>query len=144
MTDEELMQKMIRYCNYRERNHLEVRLRLAGMEVYGQRQENTVAALIEAGYLNELRYARAFVSGKFRINHWGRNKISQALKSRQVSDYSIRKAMQDIDERDYWETLERLISKRRQLKPDESNFDLSSYLQGRGYEYTYIKELLND
>ena len=129
MTDEEVLQKMVRYCNYRERNHLEVRLKLAASQVYGQRQENIVSTLIEAGYLNELRYARAFVSGKFRINRWGRNKIKQALS--------------EIDESEYWMTLEYLIEKRKILKKNESYHELSKYLLGRGFELSYIKEVLS-
>lgn len=143
MTDEEVLQKMVRYCNYRERNHLEVRLKLAASQVYGQRQENIVSTLIEAGYLNELRYARAFVSGKFRIHRWGRNKIKQELKQRQISEYSIKKALSEIDESEYWMTLEYLIEKRKILKKNESYHELSKYLLGRGFELSYIKEVLS-
>src|SRR5205814_1686674 len=72
--------------------------------------ELTIAQMIEEGYMNEERFAIAFAGGKFRIKNWGRIKIKLALKQKKVSDYCIRKALSQLDEKDYRKTLEKVIS----------------------------------
>ena len=71
-----------------------------------------MAALIEEGYLNEERFAIAFAGGKFRIKHWGRIRIRYYLKKKQVSEYCIKKALKQIDEEEYHNTIKKLIEEK--------------------------------
>jgi hypothetical protein len=72
--------------------------------------------LIETNFLNEERFAKAFAGGKFRTKKWGRLKIKRELAARKISDYCIKAAMKEIDEKDYWECLVQLIEKKSALK----------------------------
>ena len=63
--------------------------------------DEIIATLIEEGYLNEERFAIAFAGGRFRMKGWGRVKIRYELKQKQVSDYSIKKALEQINEDEY-------------------------------------------
>ncbi|MCB0570606.1 MAG: RecX family transcriptional regulator [Phaeodactylibacter sp.] len=112
LTREEALAKMQRYCAYQDRCHQEVRSKLLELEVYGERLEEIMGQLIEEGFLNEERFARSFARGKFRIKQWGRNRIRRELKARQVSDYCIRKGLEEIDETEYLETLRALLQKK--------------------------------
>jgi len=144
MTDEEVYKKISRYCNFSERCHLDVRLKLASWKVYGMQQEEMLVRLIDENLLNEQRYASAFASGKFRINHWGKYKIHLALKQKQISDYCIRKALEAIDPAEYAEKVDYLIKKRRSLYPSQNDSELTTYLIGKGYETELITQKITD
>ena len=71
--------------------------------------EVVLAQLIEDNYLNEERFANTFARGKFRIKKWGRIKIKFELQQKRVSPYNINKALDEIDETAYQETLQKLF-----------------------------------
>ncbi|NNF36612.1 MAG: RecX family transcriptional regulator [Saprospiraceae bacterium] len=146
-----VLSKMRRYCAYRERSHKEVRYKLVEMKVYGMDLERIMTQLIEEDFLNELRYARAYVSGKFRMNKWGRNKILLGLKQQSISPYCIKKAMEEIDAVEYNAVLYQLLEKKiRQYSKDDvysKRNKLIKYALGRGYNMnemmSHIEALIN-
>ena len=71
-----------------------------------------VAYLIQENYLNEERFAQSFARGKFNIKKWGRNRITNELKLRQISKYNIKTALKEIEDEDYLNTLHILAKKR--------------------------------
>ena len=67
------------YCNYQERSHKEVRNKLYELGCNTDEVNAHLSDLIEKGVLNEERYAKAIVRGKFNLKQWGRVKILQLL-----------------------------------------------------------------
>ena len=112
LTKEQAIQKLRHYCAYQERSHSEVVQKLYELGVWRQEHGDIIASLIEDDYLNEERFAKAFVGGKFRMKDWGRNRIYYGLKEKGISDYLIKKAMKEIDEERYSETLRELAEKK--------------------------------
>src|SRR5215475_10354937 len=112
LTKEQAIQKLRHYCGYQERCHSEVREKLYELGVWKKDHDEIIATLIEENYLNEERFAIAFAGGKFRVKQWGRVKIKYELKQKQVNDYSIRKALQQIDEKKYKTTLHKLTAEK--------------------------------
>src|SRR5215813_12063236 len=108
LSKEQALQKLKHYCNYQERCHSEVKEKLYELGVRRTEHDEIIADLIEQKYLNEERFAIAFASGRFRMKQWGRVKIKYELKQKQVSDYSIKKALKQINEEDYLEKLKEL------------------------------------
>lgn len=75
--------------------------------------------LVNEKYIDESRYAEAFVSDKFRFDHWGRVKISHSLRQKGIADSLIREALEQIDDEEYRTMLTDFIqSKRRTTKGD--------------------------
>ena len=103
--------KMEAWCAYQERCQFEVDQKLFTWKFNETERSQIIADLISNRFIDEERFARAFVSGKFRIKHWGRNKIKQHLKQKRISDYSIKKGLQEIDPDEYWNTLKRLAER---------------------------------
>lgn len=140
--------KLQRYCAYQERCHREVRGKLLELGIYGQDLEEIMASLIEENFLNEERYARSFARGKFRIKQWGRGRIRQELKMRDISDYCIRKAMDEIDEGEYRSVLVALIQKQEGAIDWSNDFDrknkLAQHAIRRGFESEMVWEILNE
>ena len=147
LTFEEALKKMRRYCAYQDRCHWEARSRLLKLGVYGDRLEEVLAALVEENFLNEERFARSFVRGKFRLKGWGRRKLKVELKRRQISDYCIRSAMTEIDEKHYLDRLEGLLRRKQAgMLSEEALYlrkqRLARYGIRKGYESDLVWKLV--
>ena len=147
VSKEQALQKVRHYCGYQERCHAEVKEKLYSFGLYKQEVEEMLSTLIEENYLNEERFAQHFAGGKFRMKQWGRKRIEYELKQKQLSDYCIRKGLKEIDENDYRKTLGKLAEQKwDQLKEEDNIYNkrkkLSDYLVQKGYEYSYISEVV--
>ena len=138
---------MQKICSVQDRCSSEIRTRLIEHGVYGDELEQVLAELMVDDFLNEERYARAYVSGKFKIKRWGKIKIRQGLKFRRISEYSINKGMKEIDYDDYLSTITTLLERKNANLRAKDKWDrlrkLTSFAQQKGYEYDIIKEAIN-
>ncbi len=141
-TLEEATRRMERYCAYQERCHSEVSAKLRSMGMIPQAADTIVVHLIEQGFLSEERFALAFARGKFSHKKWGRIRIRQELRQRDISPYLIQKALDAIDPKAYLKTFEELAAARmRSLgrEPKERQREkLYRYLYYRGWEQELI------
>jgi len=107
-----------------------------------------VARLIEENFLNEERYARAFVNDKFRFAHWGRVKVSAALRAKGISDDVIAAAFEEkIEQEDYESACCELLRNRmRGMEIPLSQADrarLYRFAAQRGFELSVISRSLS-
>ena len=109
--------------------------------------DEIISSLIEEDYLNEERFAKQFVGGKFRMKDWGRKKIYYALKGKKVSDHVIKTAMKEIDEKVYKETLYELAEKKYASLESEQFLvrkkKTMDYLLQKGYESELVTAAVN-
>jgi regulatory protein len=142
--------KLMQYCAYRDRSHKEVEEKLREMRMIPAAQEQIIIQLMQEDFLNEERFARSFVRGKFRIKKWGRIKIKLELKSRDISTPIIKLALTEIEEKDYTKTLYEVAEKKIRLikEPDpyKKRQKLSNFLLQKGFEpqlvYPVSEELM--
>lgn len=138
--------KLQRYCAYQERCHQEVRAKLLDMEIYGEALEAILAELIAEDFLNEERFARSYARGKFRMKHWGRRRIARELKKRAISDYCVARALAEIPEAAYRQTLEKLLRRKAEGNGEADAFRLrgkmAQYAIRRGYEPELVWEVV--
>jgi len=118
----EALLKAQKYCAYQERCQQEVREKLYEWGISPDMLENTIAELISENFINEERFARVFAGGKFRIKKWGRIKIEGKLKSKNISEYCIKKGLEEIDEEDYQKTLRVVMEKKAQNINDKDDY----------------------
>ena len=143
----EAREKIRGFCAYRERSHREVREKLYSYGLIEDAVDLLLTELIHENFLNEERFARSFVRGKFRIKKWGRRKIIQALKFHEISDFVLRKSLEEIDDEKYQDTLTKILEKRIASKSGslfQKKGDAARYAQSRGYESDLVWDLLND
>jgi len=148
-TPEQAVPKIKQYCAYQERCHAEVRDKLYSFGLRKSEVEEIISSLITENYLNEERFAIHFAGGKFRMKQWGKIKIKQALKFKQVSDYCIRKALKEIDSREYEKTFQKLATQKlKTLKSERNVFikkrKLQDFLLQKGFENEMIREAVNN
>ena len=146
MSDHE--QTIRKYCAYQDRCHFEVKQRLYQLGVKGLEQDQIIASLIEENFLNEERFAKNYARGHFRMKQWGRNKIIVGLKAKKISAYCIKKGLEEIDEEEYVQTLQKIIEKRMQISGKTKytrliHKKLYDYLYQKGYESNLIAEAIN-
>ncbi|HCK21275.1 MAG TPA: RecX family transcriptional regulator [Bacteroidetes bacterium] len=141
------MEKLRRYCAYQERCHEEVRTKLLELKVYGEELEEIIAQLVAENFLNEERFACAYARGKFRMRQWGRVRIRKELQFRKISDYCIRKAMEEIEEEEYLQTIDTLIARQRKKQPQgtpaQRYYRTMQYMLRKGYEADLVRERLS-
>lgn len=138
-----------RYCQYQERCHAEVRNKLYELGCKTPEVEEVIASLIENNLLNEERFAKAYARGKFRMKHWGKQKIIQQLKLKKVSDYCIKKGLSEIDEDEYERVCLTIAEKKWQELKTVRNQRLKSarlyrYLLQKGFESNRITSAINE
>ncbi|WP_431156898.1 regulatory protein RecX [Winogradskyella poriferorum] len=116
------------------------------MKMIPQAVDAIIVHLIEHNYLNEERFACAFVRGKFRIKKWGKLRLERELKMREISSYSIKKAFEEIDESEYLKTLDHLVLKRVAQEKEKNSYKkrkkVADYLLYRGWESHLVYEKL--
>lgn len=134
------------WCAYQERSQHEMRMKLVEWGLRHDELEEVLTELIVTNFLNEERFALAYVSGKVNIKKWGRLKIKQGLKLKKVNDRLIKKALGSIDGDKYFMNLqETAVKKAAVLKEKDAfkrRFKLMSYLQGKGFENDLIFDVL--
>lgn len=146
-TPKEALSRIRQWCDRQERSQQEVRDKLYSWGLHHDDVEELIAELVIGNYLNEERFARAYVSGKFRIKRWGRRKILDGLRAKRISDYCVRKGMEEIDEEEYLQTLQHLTEKKAALIAPKSGAvlraKLLSYLAQKGYEQQLVWEIVD-
>lgn len=148
ITPEMAFKKAAEYCAIQERCQQELKIKLASWEVYGADADNIIVQLISDGFINEERFAKAFAGGKFRIKKWGKQKIRQELKARNISEYCISKGLQEIDGSEYLKTLASLM-RRKETETIEKNAyrkmnKIASFLIAKGYESELVWDVLRN
>ncbi|MEL6917796.1 MAG: regulatory protein RecX [Bacteroidota bacterium] len=146
----EASRKLEAYCAYQDRCHKEVFAKLKEMRMIPMAIDQIMGHLIQEDFLNEERFSKSFARGKFTIKKWGRNRIVNELRKRDISAYNIKTALQEIEEENYLSTLDLLAKKKleeiKETNKQKKKRKLADYLFYRGWEsylvYDKIAELI--
>jgi len=146
LTLEEALSKLQYYCAYQERCEKEVVQKLKEYGIEGDMIWEIIELLKAENYLNQQRFAESFVRGKFNYKKWGRVKIRKFLKQKGVNPAEMAIGLAEIDETDYWLTLERLAIEKAQIVKGKDGFDKKQkvyrFLLQKGYEVFLVQEIL--
>ena len=139
---EEIKRKLERYCIYQDRCHKEIETKLRAFTLIEEAKNQIILHLMEHDFLNEERFSKSFARGKFNIKKWGKQRITQELKMRNISDYNIKTALKEIDEELYLKTIYKIAERRNEII-NETDFykrkkKLTDFLIRKGYEYNLI------
>ncbi len=146
-TVDEALLRMMKYCAYQERCHLEVEQKLDEMRMIPAAKEKIILQLMQDNFLNEERYAKALVRGKFLIKKWGRKKIEQQLQQKQISSYLKKEALKEIDPELYEQHLLYWAKKKASQLGSltyANQQKLYAFLYSKGYESELISEVIQN
>lgn len=144
-----ILKKACSFCIYQERTQEEVREKMKSWGVDKEEIEEVIVWLITENFINEGRFAKQFAGGKFRVKKWGKKKIIFELKSKGLSERCIADAIKEIEDEDYFETLNQLALQKKESLPQVEFIAIKkkkviSYLLAKGYDYEDIFEVIKD
>lgn len=147
-TVQEIKQKIEQYCVYQDRCHKEVEQKMRTYDLIPEAQEMILLSLLKDNFLNEERFSKSFARGKFRIKHWGKQRIVRELKMREISAYNIKTALKEIDEEEYVKTIYNITENRNAVISESNTFKrkkkLIDFLFRKGFESDLIYKTVND
>ena len=147
-TVDEIKRKLEQYCIYQDRCHKEVEQKLREFNLIPEAKEHILLGLLQDNFLNEERFAKSFARGKFRIKKWGKQRIVRELKFRDISAYSIKVALKEIDEEEYLSTIYNITEKRNEVINETNHFKrkrkLVDFLMRKGFESDLIFKTVDE
>jgi regulatory protein len=147
MTGQEAYLQLAALCAQAEHCEQEMRDKMKRWEIDETTQNKVIERLIKEHYIDEERYARAFVKDKIRYNKWGRRKVQQALWQKRISDDVQRLVLDEIDEKEYLDVLRPLLKQKRKSIKAESDYEMNQKLVrfalGRGFGFSIIRQCLD-
>ena len=147
MNADEILYKLAARCSVSEQCLSDVEAKLAKYDLTEEERTRILRHLVEEKYVDDHRYAEAFVRDKYRFNKWGRMKIAQGLRMKGIDQATINSAMEAIDEEEYLEILRDLIKAKRKSTRGNSEYEINAKLvrfaTGRGFEFGAIRQCLN-
>lgn len=118
------------------------------MKKWGVARENQgeiLEKLKAERFIDENRYASAFVKDKIRFDHWGMVKIRFHLNHKGISEDITEKALKEIDKQEYRQMVSKELEKKRKtLKGTGREIwaRLARYGSSRGYEMDVMRDFL--
>ena len=147
MTEQEAYLQLAALCAQAEHCQQEMRDKMRRWELDETAQERIVNRLVKERYVDDERYARAFVKDKIRYNKWGRRKVQQALWQKRIDADIQQRVLDEIDEKEYLNVLRPLLKQKRKSIKAESDYELNQKLVrfalGRGFDFDLIRQCLN-
>lgn len=136
------------YCAYQERCYKEIEEKLFTYQVTLSEKEAILIYLIENNYINEERFAKSFARGKHNYKNWGKVRIKNELKFRNISSKIIDNALKEIQNETYIANFNTLAEKNwTSIKEKEGlkkNKKFVDFLLRRGYETYLIYDKLHE
>jgi regulatory protein len=147
MTEQEAYLQLAALCAQAEHCEQEMRDKMRRWELDETVQNRIINRLIKERYVDDERYARAFVKDKIRYNKWGRRKVQQALWKKRIDADIQQRVLDEIEEKEYLDILRPLLKQKRKSIKAESDYELNQKLVrfalGRGFGFDIIRQCLN-
>ena len=146
MTADEILYKLAAKCSISEQCLSDIETKLSRYDLTEEERTRILRHLIEEKYIDDCRYAEAYVRDKYRFNKWGRIKITQGLRMKGIDSETISNAMEAIDETEYLNILHDLIKAKRKSTRGKNDYEINGKLVrfaiGRGFEYSAIHQCI--
>ena len=146
-TEQEAYLQLAALCAQAEHCQQEMRDKMKRWEMAPEVQELVIARLIKERYIDDERYARAFVKDKIRYNKWGRRKVQQGLWMKHIDDDIQQRVLSEVDDTEYLAVLKPLLKQKAKSIKAENDYELTQKLVrfalGRGFTYDIIRQCLD-
>lgn len=147
MTEQEAYLQLAAICAQAEHCEQEMRDKMKRWELDEIVQNRIIERLVKERYIDNERYARAFVKDKIRYNKWGRRKVQQGLWMKRIDASIQQQVLDEIDEKEYLDVLRPLLKQKRKSTKASSDYELNQKLVrfalGRGFTFDIIRQCLD-
>ena len=146
-TEQEAYLQLAAMCAQAEHCEQEMRDKMKRWGIEPDAQDRVVARLVKERYVDNERYARAFVKDKIRYNKWCRRKVMQALWMKRIDDDIQRSVLDEIDDKEYIDVLVPLLKQKRKTIKAKSDYELNQKLVrfalSRGFDFSIIRQCMD-
>ena len=146
-TEQETYLSLAALCAQAEHCQWEMLEKMRRWELSDEAQARVMERLMKERYVDDERYARAFVKDKVRYNKWGRRKVEQALWQKHIGDSVRLQVLDEVDDDEYISILRPLLQQKRRSTKAASDYELNQKLirfaVSRGFTMDIIKQCIN-
>lgn len=147
LTEKEALFRLTTLCSQAEHCTWEMTEKMRRWGLSDEAQTRIMQYLTDEGYIDDIRYCRAFVRDKIRHNKWGRRKVEQALLAKRISRDTYLPVLDETDDADYLEVLRPLLKSRRNQLSGMSDYEqrgrLVRFAMSRGFTFDIIRQCLD-
>lgn len=134
-------------CAQGEHCQYEMLEKMRRWELPEDAQARVMQRLVSERYVDDERFAQAFVKDKIRFNNWGRRKVEQALWQKRIDDDIRQRVLDEVDDDEYLSVLRPLLKQKRKSTKASSDYELNQKLMrfavGRGFTFDIIRQCLD-
>jgi len=135
-------------CSRSEHCTSEIQEKLKTWGLSSEDSEPVLEKLIAEKYLDDERFARAYVKDKFRFNHWGKQKIAYMLRAKNIPSEILELAFEEIEDEGYSDELRKILTDKEKSVKAKDKYDkrnkLMRFAMGRGFESSQISAVLKE
>lgn len=146
-TEQEAYLQLAALCAQGEHCQWELTEKMRRWEIDEAAQARVMQRLVAERYVDDERFARAFVKDKVRYNKWGRRKVEQALWQKHIDADTQQRVLSEIGDEDYLDVLRPLLQQKRRTTKAASDYELSQKLirfaLSRGFTFDIIRQCLH-
>jgi regulatory protein len=147
ITEQEAYLRLASLCAQAEHCQYEIKEKMRRWELGEEAQTRIMERLVKERYIDEMRYARAFVKDKVVYNKWGRRKVEQALWQKQIDDDIRQSVLEEVDDETYVSVLRPLLKQKRKSTKAGSEYEMNQKLVrfalGRGFTFDIIRQCID-
>lgn len=142
------LNKAMAMCSKKECCRHDIFEKAASWSIGRADSENIIETLTKEKFIDEHRYASAYVRDKFNYNRWGKVKIAAGLRMKGIPADIVSESLELIESDEYRQALEKLISLQRRKVKANNQYELKGKLMrfalSRGFESSLIYEILGE
>ena len=146
-TEQEAYLTLAALCAQAEHCQWEMLEKMRRWEVPEEAQARVMQRLVSERYVDDERYAQAFVKDKIRYNKWGRRKVDQALWQKHIDEDIRKRVLDEVDDDEYLKVLRPLLKQKRKSTKANSDYELNQKLMrfamGRGFTFDIIRQCID-
>ena len=141
------LSKAMTLCASREMCSSDIKKKLELWGLDRIQSENIIERLVSEKFIDDSRYATAFVKDKFRYNKWGKMKITANLRMKNIPGDIIKQALDTIDQDTYYDSIMTLIMAHKKSVRAKNHYDLKAkllrYGLSKGFESNILYDVIN-
>ena len=146
-TEKEAYLTLAALCAQAEHCQWEMLEKMRRWEVPEEAQARVMQRLVKERYVDDGRYAQAFVKDKIRYNKWGRRKVDQALWQKHIDEDIRKRVLDEVDDEEYLSVLRPLLKQKRKSTKANNDYELNQKLMrfalGRGFTFDIIRQCID-
>lgn len=147
LSEQEAFLQLANLCAQAEHCQHEMLEKMRKWELPAEVQARVMARLVKDRYIDDERYAQAYVKDKIRYNKWGRRKVQQGLWTKRIDEDIQQRVLDEVDDEEYLTVLRPLLKqKQKSIKAGsdyERNQKLVRFALGRGFTFDIIRQCLD-